>query len=151
MAKRRSIMLSILLFVFVAFVVLQFLPSEGQTNPPITQSPAWDSPRTEQLVRAACFDCHSNETDWPWYASIAPISWRIEEHVEHGRRHLNFSEFDKPQRHATEAAEEVEEGHMPLWDYMLLHPDSRLSDEDKRALIDGLRATFGESRRPDRD
>ncbi|MBD3298182.1 MAG: cytochrome C [candidate division Zixibacteria bacterium] len=141
--------LAVLLIIFVVFIVFQFIPAGDFTNPPITGTPEWDSPQTEQLARQACFDCHSNETRWPWYASIAPISWRLQDHVEMGRRHLNFSEFDKPQRHATEAAEEVEEGHMPLWDYKLMHSDARLSDAEKRALIDGLRATFGESRRPD--
>ncbi len=146
MAKRRAKTLGILVALFVVFIIIQFLPAGERTNPPTTGSPNWDSPETERLVRRACFDCHSNETEWPWYSSIAPASWRLLSHVEDGRRHMNFSEFDKPQHHADEAAEEVEEGHMPLWDYLLLHSDARLDEEEKRQLIRGLIATFGDRR-----
>ncbi len=128
----------------IVFVGIQLIPrGRDHTNPPITGSPDWDSPRTEELARRACFDCHSHETKWPWYASIAPLSWKIQEHVEEGRSELNFSTFDKPQRHAHEAAEMVEEGEMPLKEYRYLHPESRLSADDKEALIQGLLVTFG--------
>ncbi|GAB4317662.1 MAG: heme-binding domain-containing protein [Candidatus Zixiibacteriota bacterium] len=151
MAKRRSIVIGVLAIVFIAFIVIQFIPAGDLTNPPITGSPNWDSPQTEQLVRRVCFDCHSNETRWPWYASIAPVSWRLQEHVEHGRKHLNFSEFDKLQRRAPEAAVEVAEGRMPPWDYKLMHPEARLSEAETQALINGLRATFGDLPRPKPD
>ncbi len=134
-----------LILVLVAVVGIQFVPGgRDHTNPPVTGSPEWDSPRTEELARRACFDCHSNETKWPWYSHVAPLSWRIQEHVRHGREELNFSEFDRPQRHAHEAAEEVEEGKMPLRDYLLAHPEARLSDGERAELIAGLAATFGE-------
>lgn len=135
------------LLLVLAFVGLQLVPrGRNRTNPPVTGSPTWSSPRVEELARRACFDCHSNETRWPWYAYIAPMSWRIEEHVLTGRSELNFSEFDKPQRHAHEAAEEVEEGKMPLPDYLRLHPEARLDEAEKAELLAGLRATFGASR-----
>ncbi len=147
--------LRIVLFVFLlVFVGLQLVPrGRNHTNPPVTGSPEWSSPRVEELARRACFDCHSNETKWPWYSNIAPISWRVVEHVEHGRSELNFSEFDKPQRHADEAAREVRKGSMPLNDYLLLHPEARLSEEETQELIAGLEATFGtrEPREPSDD
>ncbi len=79
----------------VALAAIQFVPyGRDHTNPPVTASPAWDSPRTEQLVRAACYDCHSNETVWPWYSSVAPASWLLQRDVDEGRDHMNFSEWE---------------------------------------------------------
>lgn len=132
------------LILFGLLVVIQIVPyGRDHSNPAVTGSPDWDSPRTEQLARRACFDCHSNETRWPWYASIAPVSWRVQGHVDEARSKLNFSEFDRSQRHARRAAEELRDGDMPPWDYALMHADSRLGPEEKQALIDGFVATFG--------
>ncbi|MCA9729534.1 MAG: heme-binding domain-containing protein [Candidatus Eisenbacteria bacterium] len=128
----------------VALLAIQLVPYGRQhTNPPVTGVPQWDSPRTEELARRACFDCHSHETRWPWYASIAPVSWRVQSHVDEGREHLDFSAFDRVQRHADDAAEMVTEGEMPPWDYAMMHPEARLSDTEKQELIRGLTATFG--------
>lgn len=125
-------------------VAVQLVPyGRDHTNPPSGKEPAWDSPRTRELAVRACFDCHSNETRWPWYANVAPASWLVQHHVDDGRRHLNFTAWDEPQRHAHEAAHEVEEGEMPMWSYLLLHGDADLSAEDKQALIRGLEATLG--------
>lgn len=142
--RGKKLIRNLFLFLVVVFGLLQLAPyGRGRTNPPVTQGPQWDSPRTEELARRACFDCHSNETRWPWYASFAPVSWRLAHHVEDGREHMNFSEFDRVQRHADEAAEEVAEGNMPLWDYELLHPSARLTEAEREELIRGLRATLG--------
>jgi glutaredoxin len=89
----------VLKFAGIAFVVLliliQFIPV-AHTNPPVTREIQWDSLQTRALAQRACFDCHSNETVWPWYAYVAPVSWRIANHVYDGRRRLNFSEWDRP-------------------------------------------------------
>lgn len=125
-------------------LLMQFIPyGRTHSNPPTTGHPAWDSPRTEQLARRACYDCHSNETKWPWYASIAPVSWGIKHDVDEARSKLNFSNFDQPQDDANEAAECVQKGEMPPWSYGLMHPQSRLSESEKRFLVQGLQATFG--------
>lgn len=125
-------------------VGLQLVPyGRDHANPPVTGEPAWDSPRTRALAERACFDCHSNETRWPVYASIAPFSWIVQDHVDEGRAALNFSTFDRPQEEAHEAAEVVAEGEMPLWDYVLMHPSARLSAAEQRELIAGLQATLG--------
>ena len=130
---------------FLLLIVVQLVPyGRTHSNPPVTGTPAWDSPETEHLARRACFDCHSHETKWPWYASIAPISWRIQSHVDEGREKLNFSAFDRPQDEADEAAETVRDGEMPPWDYLLAHPEARLSAAEKHALTRGLAATLGE-------
>ena len=93
----------------------------------------------------ACFDCHSNETDEPWYSNVAPVSWAISDHVESGRSKLNFSEFDKPQANADKAAETTEEGDMPPGYYTRfgLHSTAQLSDAEVTQLVEGLRGTPG--------
>jgi hypothetical protein len=125
-------------------VVIQLVPyGRSHTNPPVTAEPTWDRPETRDLARRACFDCHSNETSWPWYANIAPASWLAQRHVTEGRRALNFSEWDRPQREAREAAESVREGEMPTRDYLLIHPEARLDPAERLTLIRGLSASLG--------
>ena len=128
-------------------LAIQLVPyGRNHTNPAARQIVAWDSPRTQELARRACFNCHSNETRWPWYSSIAPISWRIQTHVIGGRKKLDFTAFEpgneKMAKAAGEAAESVTRGDMPPQDYMLMHAEARLQGADKQALAVGLRATF---------
>jgi hypothetical protein len=126
-----------------AAIVLQFIPyGRDHANPPVTAEPNWDSPTTRELAQRACFDCHSHETVWPWYSSIAPISWWIQNHVDEGRQVLNFSTWDHPQHEADEAWEAVQEGEMPPTYYTLIHPEARLSAEETSALINGLRQSL---------
>jgi hypothetical protein len=101
--------------------------------------PTWDDPRTRELTVRACFDCHSNQTVWPWYSNIAPISWLIQRDVKKGRRELNFSEWNKKQREARESAGTVRKGSMPPWYY----PWPRLSAAERQDLIRGLERTLG--------
>ena len=127
------------------FVLIQDVPyGRDHTNPPVTQSVKWDSAETEALAKRACYDCHSNETVWPWYSNVAPVSWLVQHDVEEAREHMNFSEFDREQKHAHEAAEEVEEGEMPLPIYLPAHPEARLTEVETAQLIAGLKATLGE-------
>ena len=127
------------------FLLIQLVPY-GRThrNPPVVQDVAWNSPGTEALARRACYDCHSHETRWPWYSAVAPLSWRIQTHVEQGREKLNFSRADRPQEEAHESAETVRRGTMPPQDYVFMHPQARLSLRERQALIEGLVATFGD-------
>lgn len=125
-------------------VAIQFVPyGRNHVNPPVGQEPAWDSPATRELARQACFDCHSNETVWPAYSRIAPVSWLIQHDVSEGRSLLNFSEWQRPQEEAGEAAETVLEGEMPPAIYLLMHAEARLGEADRAALARGLRATLG--------
>ena len=116
-------------------------------NPPVRTEPTWDSPQTRALAKQACFDCHSNETEWPAYSRIAPVSWLIQRDVSEGRAVLNFSEWQRAQEKASEAAEEVLEGEMPLRMYQLMHAHARLSTADRERLARGLEKTLG--RRPE--
>jgi mono/diheme cytochrome c family protein len=187
-----------------------------QTNPPVIAEPEWDSPRTRELARRACYDCHSNETRWPLYSRIAPVAYTLASNVQEGREHLNFSEWgaaqgstlltteedddiaqvlltllavepstayangdededdeddedeeeereeeereeeereeeereeEEGEEHeagelAEEMIEEMVEGSMPPSEYLSMHPEARLTSEEKQELIDGIRATF---------
>lgn len=128
----------------LALVAIQLVPYGHQhANPPVRAEPAWDSARTRELAVRACYDCHSNETGWPWYTNVAPVSWLAQRDVEQGRRELNYSEWDRPQREARESAEQVERNQMPPPYYLLAHPEARLSTAERAELIQGLTATFG--------
>lgn len=125
-------------------ILVQAIPyGRAHTNPPVQGEPFWDSPRTRELAARACFDCHSNQTKWPWYSHIAPASWLVQNHVDEGRGKLNFSEWTGPQEEAAESAEAVQKGEMPMRSYVLAHPSARLSAEEQQALLQGLQATFG--------
>jgi hypothetical protein len=129
----------------VGFLVLaQAVPyGRSHSNPAVTKEPAWDSPRTRELARRACFDCHSNETAWPWYSNVAPESWLIQRDVDSGRSTLNFSEWDTPQdTSAGDIVEAVNGGGMPPWFYTILHSKSGLSKAEKQELVAGLQRTF---------
>jgi Haem-binding domain len=134
--KRAGLVLIALL------VAAQFVPL-ARTNPPVTREVRWDSPATRALVQRACFDCHSNLTVWPWYSHIAPASFLVVDHVTSGRRHLNFTEWDKPQEETfDDIRSAVTAGDMPIWNYVLAHPRARLSPAEKTQLLAGLEATF---------
>ena len=125
----------------ILFVGIQFIPL-NRSNPPVTREVKWDSPTTQALAQRACFDCHSNETVWPWYAYVAPISLRVADHVEEGRHVLNFSAWDQPNKDFGDIKEELNEGGMPLSDYLLMHSEAKLTAAEKEQLLAGLQATF---------
>ncbi len=125
-------------------LAIQLVPyGWNHDNPAVAAEPAWNAPRTRELFFRACGDCHSNETKWPLYSRIAPVSWLVFRDVQEGREHLNVSEWNRPQKDAHEAAEELEKGAMPLPVYLPLHPEARLAPAEKAALVAGLAATLG--------
>ena len=133
----------------VVFIILQLLPIGSRpTNPPVLAEPNWNSPQTRELAKRAGCACHSNETVWPWYSYIAPVSWLVTGDADKGRKELNFSEWGitragrgGPDK-AEEAAELIMEGKMPLPIFLPLHPEANLSAAEKQLLIDGLAATL---------
>ncbi|MDO4264082.1 MAG: heme-binding domain-containing protein [Deinococcus sp.] len=114
----------------------------AHANPPAQVQPAWDSPQTEQLFGRACADCHSNQTQWPWYSNVAPVSWLVQNHVDEGRSKFNVNAPGFGPE-AGEAAETVQEGEMPEKTYLPLHPGARLTPAETQALVSGLQKTFG--------
>lgn len=146
MKNKRVTPLRVLGSLVGLLVLIQLIPyGRAQSNPPLTGEPAWDSQATRDLFFRACADCHSNETHWPWYSQVAPSSWLLQNDVDEAREHFNVSEWGRPGKNkGNEAGEELRDGDMPLWFYPPLHPEARLSAEQKKALIAGLSATFGE-------
>ncbi|HYO42170.1 MAG TPA: heme-binding domain-containing protein [Candidatus Limnocylindrales bacterium] len=140
----KRIALWVFAVLVIGFVAIQFVPyGRDHSNPPVTAEPVWDTAATRELAVRACFDCHSNETAWPWYTNIAPISWRIQQHVDEGREKLNFSEWGTGEQETDEIGEVVRDGEMPPWDYLLAHPEARLTDAETQVLVDGLTQTVG--------
>ena len=130
-------------------VVIQAIPyGRSHSNPPITGEPEWATPRTRELMVRACFGCHSNEVKYPSYASVAPISWVVQSHVDEGRQAVNYSEFDKGQRGAKNTVIAVTSGFMPPSYYTQFgrHPEAKLTKAEMAELIAGLKATPGLSR-----
>jgi len=128
----------------VGFVAMQLVPI-NRINPPVVSEPNWDSPQTRELAQRACFDCHSNETTWPWYSYVAPASWLVAHDVQEGRRSFNFSDWQNvrgERRGAGEMAEVIRTGWMPPASYLLTHPQAHLTQAEQDALIQGLSATL---------
>jgi hypothetical protein len=120
-------------------VVLQLVPyGRDHTNPPVTQDAPWSNDEARRIAVAACYDCHSNETNWRWYTNVAPVSWFLQNHVDEGRSRLNFSEWDRRQR-LGELVESVSEGSMPPRSYLIVHSAARLSAAEKQKLAAALR------------
>ncbi len=134
----------IIAILVVGFILIQLIPyGHNHTNPPLVTEVKWDSPRTKELAQRACFDCHSNETVWPWYSNIAPGSWLIYSDVVEGRRRLNFSDWTNSSRRANEATEVVLEGRMPPFQYLLIHKNAILTSAEQDELAKGLATTLG--------
>ena len=123
-------------------VLIQFVPyGRNHANPAVRREPAWNAPATRQIAQRTCFDCHSNETRWPWYAHVAPVSWYLQRHVTEGREKFNFSEWGRVQK-TKEAVEVVAKAEMPPWSYRLAHSDARLNAAERQTFIAGLQATL---------
>lgn len=124
-------------------IIMQFFGID-KTNPPVDSTQdliTLTAPPADvaDMLKAACYDCHSHESKYPWYANVAPVSWWLAGHIEHGREELNFStwgayEADKAAHKAEETAEEVTEKHMPLTPYLITHSEARLSEEQRERL-----------------
>lgn len=120
-------------------LAIQVIPyGRNHDNPPVLAEPNWDTPRTRELAVRACYDCHSNESDWPWYSNIAPLSWLIQRDVDEGRESLNFSEWGSREFELDEIAEVIEEGEMPPQVYLIQHPEARLTPAEMEDLVVGF-------------
>lgn len=140
----KKILQRLFVVIGLAFIVMQFF-GPAKTNPPVDeaktiQAHAQAAPEVLAIIKRACYDCHSNQTRWPWYSHVAPVSWFLIDHVAHARKELNFSEWasynqKRMNKKLEGISEEVETGAMPLKSYLLLHSDAKLSPDDVQALM----------------
>jgi hypothetical protein len=147
--KKRFTKRNILLGILVLLVVIQVFRIDKSTKPvnPETDFIAITQPNDEvvQLLKIACYDCHSNQPAFPWYTNIAPVSWWIKYHIDEGSHHLNFSDWgtytEKRKNHKLEECiEMLEEGEMPLDSYTWMHKGAKLTDAQKLQLVEFLKA-----------
>lgn len=122
------------LAIVIVIVVAQVIPV-SRTNPPVT-SDLTAPPDVKVLVRHACYNCHSNETVWPWYSRIAPVSWLVAHDVDEGREQMNFSTWTaltpaKQLKKLKKVVKELRDEDMPPWYYLLMHPEARLSTQQR--------------------
>lgn len=149
MKRAWKIIRWVLVVLACLLIAVQF-SRPARTNPTVDQSMAIQShvqvsPQVAAIIDRSCVDCHTNKTRWPWYSNVAPVSWLVIDHVNHGRSHLNFSEWGRyNQREAedmlTQICKEVKSGAMPMSSYTPLHPGSKLSTEDVQVLCDWTNA-----------
>jgi Haem-binding domain len=147
----------------IVIALIQFVPVQ-RTNPVAPDPVVFADPQAEAIARRSCYDCHSNQTVWPWYANIAPVSWYVVHHVDEGRAAYNFSDvagmLANPHAHhhpgedpnapvtvdtlIDHASDHISEGEMPPAYYTLIHRDAVLSDADKATLIAGIKQALSD-------
>jgi hypothetical protein len=137
--KNRKPLRLFLIVLLAAIVVAQFVPVT-RDNPPV-KADFNGAVAVRQVLKKSCYDCHSNETIWPWYSYVAPASWLVASDVDEARQKLNFSDWglmsaEKHTRVAEAVWDEVEKGDMPLSQYLWMHSDAKLTDSDKTVLRD---------------
>jgi len=132
----------------IILIALQLIPIE-RSNPSTDQNIALHPPKeVESILKKACYDCHSNETKWPFYANIAPLSFSISSHIKDGRKALNFSEWKNidpkiKTKRIQRAIKTIKNGMMPLPTYLWLHDEAKLTKEEKRVLTTWLKDQLG--------
>ena len=137
-----------LLDLAIVFVAIQFVPfGWWHDNPPVVDDAPWPDAAAASVARSSCYACHSNETDWPLYSYVAPMSWLVRNDVESGREEFNFSDWDRSEGDADKAVEVIQEGSMPPDRYTLAHRDASLSAEEQDVLVSALLAMGGEDNR----
>jgi len=129
----------------VALVGIQFMPTERNQSDLIPKTDFMvvnEVPKNiESVIKTSCYDCHSNNTDYPWYNKVQPVAWYLEDHVEHGKEELNFNEWDsyssrRKNSKLKSIISQIEDDEMPLTSYTLIHRDAKLSDTEKKIVLD---------------
>jgi hypothetical protein len=141
--KKKILWILLLIFIGIQFIRPTRNESTTITSNDISQL-YYVSPEIRDMLKRACNDCHTNNTIYPWYTNVQPFGWWMQEHVEDGKRNLNFSEFGtykpKDQDHAMEEIIEViENNEMPIDSYTWMHSDAKLTEEEKEILIEWAR------------
>ena len=149
-------MKKISVILLVAFILIQFFPIDKNNPAPTPQMDFLTIKNTPEttanLIRNGCYDCHSNETKYLWYSNVQPIAWFLQDHIEEGRKELNFSTFAtyEPKRQAhklAEAIEQIDKGEMPLDSYIIAHSESKFSEAQKQEVIQYLKLVESDIRR----
>ncbi len=137
----------IAMILFICFAAAQF-KRVATTNPPFDSAQSIEEivnvpPNIHAILMRACADCHSDQTTWPWYSHVAPVSWFVVGHVNDGRRHINFSTWLRPGKEPIDSIDrlkamcrEVQNGEMPLTSYEIIHWSAKLSSADVKDLCD---------------
>ncbi len=134
-------MKKLLIFTLLILIGIQFVPMNVPAEVPTKDGDELQAPeKVEAILERACFDCHSNHTNFPWYSSVAPVSWFTKMHVKEGREHMNFSTWasydnEKKAKYLDKIPRAIE-SKMPLPSYLIIHKEAKLSDEDKQILSD---------------
>jgi hypothetical protein len=147
---KKKLCLALILLV-VVLLAIQLVPVE-RSNPPVSADVA-APPAVAEVLKRSCYDCHSNETRWPWYSAVAPASFLVANHVSEGRAHVNFSQWSdyEPERRRQllqECWEEIDEGEMPEGMYLLMHGEAALTEGDKQLLHEWIVSIAGSGDRP---
>lgn len=142
--KKRLTKKNIFYGLLVLLIVIQVFRID-KTNPPADPSKdlvvlMQPPPHIAVMLKESCYDCHSNATTYPWYTNVAPVSWWIKNHINDGRKHLNFSTWGnyttrKADHKLEECVEMTEEGEMPMYSYTVLHGKAKLSKEQQAQLV----------------
>lgn len=144
----KSLIKKILLFLFAALVAIQFFPAKKNTstflvgaNDITVLHPT--SAAVKTILAQSCYDCHSDNTEYPWYTRIQPVGWWMQDHVDEGRSELNFSQFGtystkRAQHKLDEIIEEIREGEMPLTSYLITHREAKLTESERQLLADWI-------------
>jgi hypothetical protein len=148
----RKVLKASLAFLVALFAGAQFV-RPARVNPPVAAGQSIEEsarvpPEVAEVLNRSCMDCHSNRTAWPWYSNVAPVSWMVADHVHHGRRQLNFSEWAGYDRHEAQGKLKLickfsKAGWMPLDSYVLIHRNSRLMPADVKTLCEWAQAEAG--------
>ena len=129
----------------VGFVGIQFFPTSQNQSDTIPKTDfilVNDVPKqVESIITTSCYDCHSNNTDYPWYNKVQPVAWFLEDHVTHGKEELNFNEWaDYSNRRKNSKLKsiisQIENGEMPLWSYTLIHREAKLLEDERNTVLD---------------
>ena len=141
----KSTMKKVLFVLIAVLVLLQFYRPTKNVATEVSAN-AIDQHYTvpdnvDKLLRVSCYDCHSNNTVYPWYSNVQPVALWLDDHIRDGKKHLNFDEFNsysakRKQKILNEIVETIDEGEMPMTSYKLIHRDARLSPKDKKILTD---------------
>lgn len=141
----KKILKIVVIFCVAGFIAIQFF-RPNFTNPPVNQAETLQAPESiQKILRTSCYDCHSHETVYPWYAKVQPSAWFLADHINEGRRHLNFSvwntyESRRQEKKLEEICDEVKAERMPLPSYLWIHRSARLNHEQIQAICDWTKA-----------